>query len=488
MSNYDIPAFPMIGLKHGKGHMHDAYKELQQSLAEQNDINQIGAGGIIVPQPVAGGDIHDPIGTNNITANVIENHLQSEANRAFDNEIGQTTQVGGKVIGRGGFGCVFRPPLKCVGKRQLDNKWVSKVLKSKYAREEYREYSKINAIDPSFEFHLKIKIPCTPDLTDISTLNQIRDATEDKCKSIFNVPIMDIDKKYKCIQIEDGGMSLYDFMRKEFDIESNEQFLACMKGYLNVLKGLREISKAGYMHADIKQDNILINSDLKMNITDFGLMTKITELVIYIKSRIYFIYPADIIFLSQIDCEDDYIDADVEFETISEERNFERYTEYVRYIKGKLERMETHTIQMLYTNIFGDENSFFEMIDYYMSREFYDKFILGKREDGSVDEKSYTNYISKILYTMDSYAFGLVLGLYYVDIYEEYVPPYVNGLDGLIIEDTDDPEILDLNAQRLFGYIIKKLTDTLDKRLLLGEIQPYFERVVEIAERLSDNL
>jgi len=89
---------------------------------------------------------------------------------------------------------------------------------------------------------------------------------------------------------------------------------------------------------------------------------------------------------------------------------------------------------------------------------------------------------------MDSYAFGLVLGLYYVDIYEEYVPPYVNGLDGLIIEDTDDPEILDLNAQRLFGYIIKKLTDTLDKRLLLGEIQPYFERVVEIAERLSDNL
>ena len=53
---------------------------------------------------------------------------------------------GGKIIGAGGYGCVFRPPLKCKGKPRTKKRMVSKLMTVKHAKNEYEEIVKFKKI------------------------------------------------------------------------------------------------------------------------------------------------------------------------------------------------------------------------------------------------------------------------------------------------------------------------------------------------------
>ena len=44
------------------------------------------------------------------------------------------SRKGGNVIGSGGFGCVFRPALKCSKKKQRKTNMVSKLMTRKHAK------------------------------------------------------------------------------------------------------------------------------------------------------------------------------------------------------------------------------------------------------------------------------------------------------------------------------------------------------------------
>ena len=60
---------------------------------------------------------------------------------------------GGEVIASGGFGCIFVPELKCKtpGSKRSDKRGVSKLMLSKYAKEEYEDTIKYK--------HILSKIP-----------------------------------------------------------------------------------------------------------------------------------------------------------------------------------------------------------------------------------------------------------------------------------------------------------------------------------------
>ena len=45
----------------------------------------------------------------------------------------------GKTIGSGGFGCVFRPALKCKGVNERESNKISKVMTSNNALDEYNQ-------------------------------------------------------------------------------------------------------------------------------------------------------------------------------------------------------------------------------------------------------------------------------------------------------------------------------------------------------------
>jgi hypothetical protein len=51
---------------------------------------------------------------------------------------------GGKVLASGGFGCVFTPALKCIGKPNRDKNKISKLMTNKHAKDEYDELLYVN--------------------------------------------------------------------------------------------------------------------------------------------------------------------------------------------------------------------------------------------------------------------------------------------------------------------------------------------------------
>ncbi len=53
------------------------------------------------------------------------------------------SRKGGDVIGSGGFGCVFRPALKCSKKKQRKTNMVSKLMTKKHAKKEFSTIKEI---------------------------------------------------------------------------------------------------------------------------------------------------------------------------------------------------------------------------------------------------------------------------------------------------------------------------------------------------------
>ena len=71
----------------------------------------------------------------------------------FNKRINYKEQVGGELLGSGGYGCVFRPNIKCdTGKySSSDDKYVSKVVANKDLPAEYNNVDtfKLKKIDPN---------------------------------------------------------------------------------------------------------------------------------------------------------------------------------------------------------------------------------------------------------------------------------------------------------------------------------------------------
>ena len=77
-------------------------------------------------------------------------------------------KIGGKVVGSGGFGCVFRPALKCKGKKRTVKKMISKLMSEKHAISEYKEiqtFKKLLQTIPNYTryFLLNDITICKPD-------------------------------------------------------------------------------------------------------------------------------------------------------------------------------------------------------------------------------------------------------------------------------------------------------------------------------------
>ena len=85
---------------------------------------------------------------------------------------------GGKVIASGGFGCVFKPSLKCKGKNRENGK-ITKLMTEKHALSEYNEIKLIkNKLDsiPNYKNYFMIDDfqICIPDKLDNSDLKDYK--------------------------------------------------------------------------------------------------------------------------------------------------------------------------------------------------------------------------------------------------------------------------------------------------------------------------
>ena len=191
-------------------------------------------------------------------------------------------QTGGDKIGEGASGCIFRPPLTCrSGKNASNKKYVGKVFDSKKnGLFEEEMMKKVKTLDSNGDHIIQLKKKCVVDPKDINP--------KDKC-SLF--------KSKRMIQLiyEDGGISLYEYCNKN---RGKYNILDLLNGFVNIVDGLVKMNKAGICHRDLKPANIMImEDDLKMKITDFGLSTG-HELIynaheLYLLEHVYPYYPLE---------------------------------------------------------------------------------------------------------------------------------------------------------------------------------------------------
>lgn len=189
---------------------------------------------------------------------------------------------GGAVIGEGGFGCVFKPALKCKNKNKR-SVGVSKLLLTRDATQEYSLLKniekKISRINNNSKYFLLYELSmCKPDeLTyrDMENFNEKcklfnkkKSASNNNSNTRKNIN-KDIDK-LRIINMPYGGIELtYILERIQYD---SDYFHKLNTNMSNLLKyGIEPMNKLSVFHTDLKSSNILIQEkDGLPRIIDWG--------------------------------------------------------------------------------------------------------------------------------------------------------------------------------------------------------------------------
>jgi hypothetical protein len=200
-------------------------------------------------------------------------------------------KVGGKVIDSGGFGCVFRPQLRCkksrnnkniiYGDNKYDENGISKVMPKKYATSEYNELVKFISIIktiPNYNHYFIISqiTLCRPKKLKPSDLI---DFDKIKCSSLKkkNITSKNINEKLKklyMINMPYGGIDIDKFLKINInDLRMVYNLNLKMIDLLN--KAILEMNKKGLYHGDLKSSNILVsvedNKKMYVRVIDWGL-------------------------------------------------------------------------------------------------------------------------------------------------------------------------------------------------------------------------
>jgi serine/threonine protein kinase len=189
------------------------------------------------------------------------------------------TICGGRVIASGGYGCIFRPALKCVSKSRPKNE-ISKLMTNKHVKEEYDDIVRFKPFlekIPNYNYYFFIDgvYTCKPDkLTD----DDLKDY-EKKCKALkkdgFSVKnINDSLEKIELLNMPDGGLDVGDFI---VTITKGSQFITLNNSLIDLLlNGIIPMNKYEIYHCDIKESNILVDTKegFHTKLIDWGLSSK----------------------------------------------------------------------------------------------------------------------------------------------------------------------------------------------------------------------
>jgi hypothetical protein len=182
---------------------------------------------------------------------------------------------GGKVIGSGGYGCVFRPALRCNGTRKRASKTISKLMLNKHVKREYMEITKYLPIlqkIPNYKNYFIIEGAniCQP----APLTREDLDNFDLKCKVLRKRDInsTNINKnldKISSLNLQDGGVELGTYIYSGLSLNGMKDLNGRMIQLL--VDGILPMNKYNVYHADIKEANIVVDTSKYVRLIDWGL-------------------------------------------------------------------------------------------------------------------------------------------------------------------------------------------------------------------------
>jgi hypothetical protein len=194
---------------------------------------------------------------------------------------------GGKLIESGGFGCIFKPQLKCNPNQILagDNKYfgekgITKLMRTKHGINEYKEIKRFIPILKTIPNYKKYFIISDYTLCNPRPLseNDLVDFNKVKCSPLkkLNITSKNINNNLNellAINMPYGGLDVDAFIKKviykrNIIVKFNNKMIDLLTN------AIIPMNKKGIFHGDLKSNNILVNVEnnkLVLKIIDWGL-------------------------------------------------------------------------------------------------------------------------------------------------------------------------------------------------------------------------
>lgn len=193
--------------------------------------------------------------------------------------------IGGNLIGRGSFGCVFKPEISCNGsKKKGSDKNVSKIFFGKDSLKEAKEELDVDSMIqkiPNYDDWCHIWThTCKPQKYQKILKN---DKSVKECIRKARIKEKDFDKQSHMLQGTYAGVVLSQSLKREFTKEVfkdknkfKKEFLKVMVRMKPLFLGLREMYKYKICHLDISKNNITLDRE-GYKFIDFGMSCKFSE-------------------------------------------------------------------------------------------------------------------------------------------------------------------------------------------------------------------
>jgi serine/threonine protein kinase len=209
--------------------------------------------------------------------------------------------VGGKMVASGSFGCVYHPPIPCSNlpvNRQPSSQYISKVFKEEgEANDELKRIEPLVKLDPKQEFFIYPIIKCMANVADI----QKNEGSSSNKQCDFVVP--KASAQYPQLVSLNGGTEIYDYIADKYKNGTPIRYVSFLQLMTKVAKAILVLNEGGYIHQDIKPNNIMIDASQNVRLIDFGFMVPKGHLFVPANrflAKNYWIHPPEYWLLHQV--------------------------------------------------------------------------------------------------------------------------------------------------------------------------------------------
>lgn len=166
------------------------------------------------------------------------------------------------MIGKGTYGCVYSPPLRCVGQQEREEGVVSKLMLASDAVSELKAFERlqINQVDPEEEFSINSPTSCAINPDDYTHFKQCPNYKHGK-----NVP-----EQFKLLLYKAGGIDMNTMILDKEKGSDPKEILEIMQRLENVFYGLAVMNRNNLYHIDVKPQNIVCQPG-GCRLIDFGI-------------------------------------------------------------------------------------------------------------------------------------------------------------------------------------------------------------------------